>query len=119
MKSLVLIIPIDLKDKANELGEKLGYGPNNYSVPLSNSTEPTEESTTKIVTHYGLHAWADQSFVDMLEIGTMPEGLDFPPADFDAIMAALIVSARDDMTNHFTDVLNINGLEIIEIDDTP
>jgi hypothetical protein len=119
MKSLVLIIPTDLRDKANELGEKLGYGPNNYSVPLSNSTELTEETTTKPATHYGLHAWADQSFVDMLETGTMPEGLDFPPADFDAIIAALIVSARDDMTNHFADVLADNNLEIMEIDDTP
>jgi hypothetical protein len=110
MKSLVLIIPAALRDKANALGAALDMGSNNYSVPLSaNGQEPA--------THYGLHAWAAQSFINMIDAGVMPEGLDYPEADFDAVMAALIVSARDDMTGHFADVLDANGLATMEQDD--
>jgi hypothetical protein len=112
MKSLVLIIPAPLRDEANALGAALDMGPDNYSVPLSaNGQEPA--------THWGLHGWAQQSFIDMIDAGVMPEGLDYPQADFDAVMAALIVSARDDMTGHFADVLDANGLTAVEMEEAP
>ena len=104
MLSIVLIIPADLHDKANALGEALGHGPNNYSVALTNSTEPT---------HYGLHTWGTQAFVDMLDAGVMPDGLVYPQADFDAVMAALVQSVRDDMTRHFAEVCAVNGLVVV------
>ena len=104
MLSIVLIIPADLRDLANGLGEALGHGPNSYSVALTNATEPT---------HYGLHTWGTQAFVDMLDAGVMPDGLDYPQADFDAVMAALIKSVRDDMTGHFADVCAAHGLVVV------
>ena len=104
MLSIVLIIPADLHDKANALGEALGHGPNNYSVALTNSTEPT---------HYGLHTWGTQAFVDMLDAGVMPDGLVYPQADFDAVMAALVQSVRADMTGHFAEVCTANGLVMV------
>lgn len=104
MFSIVLIIPATLHDKANALGEALGHGPNNYSVPLANATEPT---------NYGLHTWGTQDFVDMLAAGVMPDGLDYPQADFDEVMAALIKSVRDDMTGHFAEVCATNGLVVV------
>jgi hypothetical protein len=92
MHSLVLIIPAALKEKADALGDFLGHGPNNYSIPLYNSE--------KELTHYGLHAWAQQEFLDLLE---SPEGIDFP--DLEEILANLIRSVRSDYTNHFQDVI--------------
>lgn len=106
MLSVVLIIPADLRDKANALGEALGHGPNNYSVALTNATAPT---------HYGLHTWATQAFVDMLAAGVMPEGLDYPQDDFDLVMNALTKSVRESMEGHFTDVCVVKGLAIVEV----
>lgn len=109
MRSVVLIIPTSLKPKADALGEALGHGPNSYSVPLSaNGSEPA--------THYGLHTWAKQSFVDMLagaSQGIMPDGLDYPADDFAAAMAALVASVRDDATGHFADVVSNSMLTLV------
>ena len=106
MHSVVLIIPASLKAKADALGEALGHGPNSYSVPLSaDGKEPA--------THYGLHTWAQQSFVDRLQgaaQGQMPEGLDYPANDFAAVTGALIASVRGDVAEHFADVVAANGL---------
>lgn len=86
--NVVLVIPASLRDKANALGEAMGWGPNNYSVPLSASgSEPA--------THWSLNlAEAGPEFLAMLEgagQGHMPDGLDFPPADFAAVMGGLAV----------------------------
>lgn len=105
MLSVVLIIPAALRDKANALGEALGHGPNNYSVALTNAMAPT---------HYGLHTWATQAFVDMLAAGVMPQGLNYSQADFDAVMAALIKSVRPAMEGHFSDTCLANGLTVVE-----
>lgn len=108
MKSLVLIIPADLRDSANALGDALGHGPNNYSVPL------VDESNE--VTHYGLHAWATDSFLEVLETGELPDGLEFP--ELQDVLEALIVSARPDSEGHFDDVLKENNLSRYEPDST-
>lgn len=50
-------------DASNLLAELLGYGPNDFSVPLGD----TEDGP---VTHYGLHTYATQGFVDMLTDAT-------------------------------------------------
>ena len=103
MLSCVLILPAATRDKGNALGEAMGWGPNNYSVPLSaTGAEPA--------THYGLHAWVSQGFVELMGAGAMPDGLDFPQADFDAVMGALIKSFREDMTGHFDAVCAERGL---------
>lgn len=108
MKSLVLILPASLQEKGNALGEALGHGPASYSVPLSaDGSEPA--------THYGLHTWAADTFLDMLETAGegMPEGLDYPAQDFAAVVGSLIASVRDDVSGHFAEVIGAEGLEVV------
>lgn len=103
MQSVVLIIPAALKSDADTLAELLGYGPNSYSVPLSaDGTEPA--------THYGLHTWAEQSFLDMLSAENIPEGLE----QYAPVKDAVIVSVRSDMTNHFSEILIDNNLQQVD-----
>ena len=102
MLSIVLIT--SLPEKANALSEALGWGPNNFSVPLTNNK-------------FGLHTWATQNFVDILESGEAPEG--FSAEDFSAILDDLIKSVRPDSANHFEEVLNENNLSIVTPDSEP
>ena len=109
--STVLIIPAALHAEANALGEAIGWGPNNYSVPLSaTGAEPA--------THYGLHTWAEDSFLTLIEgvsQGAMPEGLTgYTIDDLQAITTALIMSARSDQTGHFDEVCAASDLKRIE-----
>ena len=98
MQSVVLIIPASLRDRANELGEAMGWGPNNFSVNLG--------------THYGCHAWASEAFVAMLEIQTLQDGF-----DFEDVTDALIWSARaiepETAHSHWLEVLTDNGLSVV------
>ena len=104
MFSCVLILPADLVDKGNALSEALGHGSPAYTVPMSaTGQEP--------VTHWGLHTWASQSFLDLLAAGTMPEGLDYPQADFDAVMAGLIHSVAANHVWHFDAACREHGLK--------
>jgi hypothetical protein len=79
----------------------MGWGPDNYSVALTDG---------KGVTHYGLHAWVQPSFADLINAGVMPDKFDFPKADFDAVIAALVSSFRDSMDGHWHEVLAKQGL---------
>lgn len=109
MLSCTLIIPAALLDRANALGEAMGHGPASYSVPLSaTGDEPA--------THYGLHTWAAQTFVDMLDAagqGVMPEGLDYPAQDFAAVVGGLVASIRGDAAGHFVEVCEAEGLAVV------
>lgn len=109
MKSAVLIIPLANRDAANQLAQLMGWGLNNYSVPLSaDGTEPA--------THFGLHAWVTPEFEAMMTgagQGEMPEALEqagYPKSVFLGIMEALIASTRESMEGHWQDVLTQNGL---------
>ena len=100
-------MPAELRDSANALGDALGMGPDNYSVPLTNDTE---------ITHYGLRAWASEDFLELLETGTLPEGVEFP--DLQEILDALIVSVEPDNEGHFDLVLQENNLSRYDPDST-
>ena len=110
MLSAVLILPVAQVDMGNAVVEAMGWGPNNYSVALSaDSSEPA--------THYGLHAWAGNEFEQMVETGYYPPqvaeaGID--QATFDAMMAVLVYSFRDDYTGHFATIIAENGFQIVE-----
>lgn len=104
--SCVLILPAGLRDAGNALGDAMGWGPDNYSVALSPSGDAP-------ATHYGLHAWVAQAFLDTLDAGVLPDGLDFPQADFDAVMAELVVSVRNVMDGHFDGVCADQGLALV------
>ena len=113
MLSTVLILPIAQVDTGNAVAEAMGWGPNNYSVPLSaDGSEPA--------THYGLHAWAGDEFEQMVETGYYPPqvaeaGID--QATYDAMMAALIYSFWPDYTDHFATIIADNNLQIVEVPD--
>ena len=109
MLSAVLIIPASLRDQANALGEAMGWGPDNYSVPLSASgSEPP--------THFGLHAWAQPSFAAMLAgvaQGDVPEVPGLSAAQVAEVVGALIVSFAEIAGWHWERVLADNGLQVV------
>jgi hypothetical protein len=115
MQSCVLLIPANLKAKANALSRAMGWADaddDSYSVPLSASgAEPAS--------HYGLHSWVDDAFVGMLQgasQGQMPAPLvaaGYPPADFAAVVGALIVSLGGEPGPNFAGACERNGLKLV------
>lgn len=110
MLSCVLLLPLDLRDEGNRMGAAMGWGPENFSVPLSaDGSEPA--------THWGLHAWAADSFPAMLASETIPEELStagFTQAEWDAIRAGMIQSFWADYVDHFNSVITENGLSVVQ-----
>jgi hypothetical protein len=108
--SCVLILPLDQVATGNAVGEAMGWGPDNYSVPLSaDGSEPA--------THYGLHAWTSDDFQTLIESGVYPPELadaGISEADYDAMLAVLISSFQGDTTGHFDAVCEANGLQMVE-----
>jgi hypothetical protein len=110
MLSCVLILPNAYVATGNIVGEAMGWGPNNYSIPLTNATEPT---------HTGLHAWASDDFPAMLESRIPPPAVleaGVTEAEYDAMLDALISSFWPDYVGHFDTVCAENGLTIVEPD---
>ena len=101
MTSAVLIIPDALRADANAVAEQMGWGANNYSVPLTSNGA---------ITHWGLHANTSEQFRGWVE-GTepLPDGLEH--AQF--VIDALISSFRNDLfgAGHFAVVLESHGLQ--------
>lgn len=94
MHSAVLIIPETLLTKANKLGEAMGWGPNNYTIPLKDINDAT---------HYGLRADVQPSFLELLQnaaSGVLPpidlEIYELTPADVQEIVANLKTSFSPD-----------------------
>jgi hypothetical protein len=109
MLSCVLILPENQRAVGNTVGEAMGWGPNNYSVPLALSGT--------IITHYGLHAWTEDSFKDLVESGAyMPELAEagISEAQYQQMLEDLIYSFRVDVDGHFNDVLAANNLNMME-----
>lgn len=117
--SVVLIIPVALRDKANLLACALGHDVlpgNTFAVPLSaDGAEPAS--------HFGCHTWAQASFVEMFQAaaqGSLPDidwsefGLTLE--DVESIVAVLIVSAEttSDGAVHFAAVADAQGVERVE-----
>lgn len=55
MQSAVLILPAELKTQGNATGDAMGYGPESYTIPLSDNGAD--------ITHWGLRADADAQFI--------------------------------------------------------
>ena len=102
-KSTVLIIPAAMRDAGNAVAEEMGWGPNNYSVALTDGAASP--------THYGLHRFACETFEGWVT-GTepLPDGMDHAQAVIDA----LIYSFSDEIRNreHFNAVLTANDLAV-------
>jgi hypothetical protein len=104
--STVLIIPAALREEGNAIAEAMGWGPDNYSVPLSaTGQEPA--------THYGLHAYSNDQFKSWIE-GTesLPEGMEAAQE----VINALIYSFSNEIVNadHFGAVLAANTLKLVD-----
>lgn len=107
MFSCVLIIPSSLVDSANHLFESIGWGPNNFSVPLTTDVE---------ITHYGLHTWVNKEFVNLLDtksISQEMQGMD--EAELYNVMSSLISSTRADGESHFQEILLAEGLSQVQV----
>jgi hypothetical protein len=109
MLSAVLILPDDQVATGNAVGQAMQWGADNYSVALSpTGAEPA--------THYGLHAWVDEAFEQLVESGVYPPELadaGISKADYDAMMAVLVSSFWADYVDHFNTVCAEQGLQIV------
>lgn len=109
MLSTVLILPAAQVATGNAVANAMGWGPDNYTVPLSaDGLEP--------VTHCGLHAWASDGFRQMVETGYYPPSLGqvgISEADYRAMLAVLIYSFWPDYTDHFATIIAENNLTIV------
>lgn len=103
MTSAVLIVPADMLEPANALGEAMGWGPNNYSVQLS-------AAATLPATHYGCRAEVTQTFIDMIK--TPPE--DNPEAAYVISKLLYDFSESEDGHDHFTRVITEHNLNRIK-----
>lgn len=114
--SIVLIVPTAQRADANALAAAMGWGPDNYAVPLSSGgTEP--------VSHFGLVTVCKPDFVAMLagaQEGQMPQELidaDYPPAAFAAVVESLIADpvlrSEAEGKTHLDAVLGAQGLQRI------
>jgi hypothetical protein len=96
MTSAVLIVPTSSKEAANAFGESMGWGPNNYSVPL------TTDGTT--ISHYGCRADVGQGFLDLMLN---------PPPEAESVLSVLISDFREtDRYTHFHEVISGLGLSL-------
>ena len=106
MQSAVLVIPVAQHALADQLGEAMGWGPNNYSVPLS-------ATGSLPATHYGLHAWVEQSFVDLLSFAAQGQVPPIPGMSAEAtaeVVSALAASIRPGSEGHWSEMLAALGL---------
>jgi hypothetical protein len=96
MTSAVLIVPAADRDMANAFGESMGWGPNNYSVPL------TTDGTT--ISHYGCRADVGQGFLDLMLN---------PPPEAESVLSVLVSDFREtDGYTHFHEVIAGLGLSL-------
>lgn len=105
--SVVILVPASLRDNANLVAEKMGHGPNNFSVGLSaDGSAPT---------WYGCRTQAKQDFVDMLlsaKNGQIPEISDVDPQIVGEVLVAMVVDISEvlDGYAHAVQVFETNGL---------
>lgn len=100
MTSAVLILETKDRDAGNALGEMMGWGPCNYTVPLG----PTPQGP---ITHWSCRAEVQPGYFDLLAN---------PPPEALPVLAVLIADYRetDDPYHHAMDVLAANNLFIVE-----
>lgn len=77
MKSAVLILPAELKSQGNAIGEAMGWGPESYTISLSDNGVD--------ITHWGLRADVDAQFVRWIT-GVDP----LPLSGADTVLESLI-----------------------------
>jgi len=115
--SIVLLVPIKKQDHANALGEALGWGPNNFSLMLS-------EDGTEPATYCALRSTVTQDFVDMMAgagKGTLPDAdwatFSLTKNDVFSVLDAMVSDLRPDQAGigreHFQSALDVAGLRLV------
>lgn len=99
MTSAVLIVSDAAKAAGNALGESMGWGPNNYSVALS-------QTGTLPATHWGCRVEVSQGFFDLLAN---------PPEEAIPVITLVEMDFQetDDKAGHFYEVLDKYSLKMI------
>lgn len=98
----VIILPAALRDAGNAVAEQMGWGPNNYSVPLTDGEE---------ITHYGLSTVMQDDAAQMFtaaQAGTYPEGFESAAPVVEAMHMDIRPAAE--ALGHFDAVLDELGL---------
>jgi hypothetical protein len=109
--SAVLIVSDADRNIGNQLAEALGYGPNNYSVPLSaDGSEPA--------THWGCRAQVNEVFVEMVQDasqGTLPELEGMTPQEIAQAFGAMQIDIQQsvDPYSHFVTFAESLGLTFV------
>lgn len=98
--SAVLILPAAYREAGNALAEAIGWGPDNYSIALTDNGET--------ITHYAVSTCVDQQFADWLQ-NPPPEAEGAGP-----LLAVLIadLQPRSDDGAHARAVFAINNLTL-------
>lgn len=104
MQSAVLILPKELKEAGDKIGEAMGWGPVSYTIPVSAGQD---------LTHYGLRADVETTFVDMIEAakkGVYPDAI--PEAIIKPVVDNLIADFSTTLWghDHFQEVLDKYGM---------
>ncbi len=99
MTSAIMIVPAEHLDAANAFAVGMGWGPGNYSVPLS----PTGLDPA---THWGLCATVGQGFLDLLAS---------PPPEALPILAVVNIGISGELigADHFAAVTSAMGLQLV------
>lgn len=95
--SVVVIVPAAHHAAMAQLGQALGYGPNNFSVELSASGNAP-------ATHFGTHTWAQpggqfHQLVLAVQAGVTPPGLEPFSAALSETETRLVENSQDALTN--------------------
>lgn len=113
--SCVMVVPAELKDVGNMLGQVMGYGPDTYTTALVKAEDP------EVITHYVSHSWVRADFVELLQLGkdghfpqklTAQGFIEEQLNQFLLFLNSIILSCRNygDEVSHFNEVLTANGL---------
>ena len=84
--SLSAFVPNVQKDRVNAVMDAMGFGPDNFSVPLAPGGAP-------IPTMWGLHAADDGKMEALLDGTTSLVGLDFASLGFSLALATAAIAA--------------------------
>jgi hypothetical protein len=98
MPSAVLIVPIALKSAADMVGAAMGWGPENYTLPISADGGVT-------LTHYACRTDVTPAFLE--QVANPP-----PIPGVAAVLSALIVDLSESLWggDHLAAALVVNGM---------
>jgi hypothetical protein len=103
--NLIALTPVDFKPTAEALGQAMGHGGNEFTVPVYTGAVHTHYALEAMVTPSVAAIWAGEAYPDV-------EG--FTTEQIDGIRSQLIISLQEGANplTHFQSVLAANNLEL-------